>query len=111
MSTPTGDNAFLHELELTVRAELTFAETSQPEQQADGASGDEWPPDPDVQRYEVNLRGILGAIEALEDPSGPGGHPPPAEMAEGVITAGHLPDEPGPGISRASARQAGRAIE
>jgi hypothetical protein len=32
-------------------------------------------------------------------------------MAEGVITAGHLPDEPGPGVSRASAQQAGRAIE
>ena len=102
MSTPTGDNAFLYELELTVRAELTLAETSQPEEQADGVPGDEWPPDPDVQRYEV---------EALEDASGPGDHPPPAEMAECVITAGHLPEEPGPGISRASAQQAGRAIE
>ncbi len=68
MSTPTGDNALLYELELTVRAELTLAETSQPEEQADGMPGDEWPPDPDVQRYQVNLRGILGAIEALEDP-------------------------------------------
>ena len=28
MSTPTGDNAFLHTLELNVRAELTLAETS-----------------------------------------------------------------------------------
>jgi hypothetical protein len=90
MSTPTGDNAFLYELELTVRAELTLAETSQPEEQADGVPGDEWPPDPDVQRYEVALRNLLGAVEALEDPSGPGDHPPPAEMAEGVITAGHL---------------------
>ena len=111
MSTPTGDNAFLHELELTVRAELTLAETSQPAEQADGASDGEWLPDPDVQRYEVNLRGILGAVKVLEDPSGPGGHPLSAEMAEGVITAGHLPDEPGPAISRASAQQAGRAIE
>ena len=40
MSTPTGDNAFLYELELTVRAELTLAETSQPEEQADGVPGD-----------------------------------------------------------------------
>ena len=80
MSTPTGDNAFLHELELTVRAELTLAETSQPAEQADGMPGDEWPPDPDVQRYEVNLRGILGAIKALEDASDPGHHPPLAEM-------------------------------
>ena len=108
MSTPTGDNAFLHELELTVRAELTVAETSLPEEQADGVPGDEWPLDPDVQRYEVGLQTLLGAVEALEDASGPGGHPPPAEMAEGVITAGHLPDEPGPGISRASGQQADR---
>jgi hypothetical protein len=28
MSIPTGDNAFLHELELAVRTELTRAETS-----------------------------------------------------------------------------------
>ena len=111
MSTPTGDNAFLHELELTVRAELTLAETSQPAEQAGGVPGDEWLPDPDVQRYEVNVRTLLGAVEALEDASGPGGHPLPAEIAEGVITAGHLPDEPGPAISRASAQQSGRAIE
>jgi hypothetical protein len=80
MSTPTGDNASLYELELTVRAELTQAETSQPEEQANGVLGDEWPPDPDVQRYEVALRTLLGAVEAVEDASGPGGHPPSAEM-------------------------------
>ena len=111
MSTPTGDSAFLHELELTVRAELTLAETSQPAEQADGMPDGESPPDPDDQRYDVVLHTLLGAVEALEDASGPGGHPPPAEMAEGVITAGHLPDEPGPGISRASGQQAGRAVE
>ena len=111
MSTPTGDNAFLPELELTVRTELTLAETSLPEEQADGIPGDEWPLDPDVQRYDIGLRTLLGAVEALEDPSGTGDHPPPAEMAEGVITAGHLPDEPRADISRASAQQAGRAIE
>ena len=98
MSTPTGDNAFLHKLEVTVRTELTLAETSLPEEQADGMPGDEWPLDPDVQRYDVVLRTLLGAVETLED-AGPGGHPPPTEMAEGVITAGHLPDEPGPDIS------------
>jgi hypothetical protein len=111
MSTPTGDNAFLHELELTVRAELTLAETSPPEEQADGTPGDEWPPDPDVQRYDVVLRGLLGAVEALEDACGPGDHPPPAEMAEGVITAGDLPGVPGPGVNQASAQQAGRPVE
>jgi hypothetical protein len=99
MSTPTGDNPFLYELELTVKAELTLAETSQPEEQADGVPGDEWPLDPDVERYEVTLRALLGAVEAVEHASGPGDHPPTAEAAEGVITAGHPPEEPGPGIS------------
>jgi hypothetical protein len=72
MSTPTGDNAFLYELELTVRAELTLAETSQLEGQADGIPGDEWPFDPDTQRYYVALRALLGAVKALEHASGPG---------------------------------------
>jgi hypothetical protein len=111
MSNPTGDNPFLYELELTVRTELTLAETSQPEEQADGVPGDEWPPDPDAQRYEVALRSLLGAVETLEDASGSADHPPPAEMAEGVTTPGHLPEEPGPGISQESAQEAGRAIE
>ena len=110
MSTPTGDNASLYELELIVRAELTLAETSQPEEQADGVPGDEWPPDPEVQRYEVTLRTLLGAVEALEDdrsrrPSSAG------RDGRGRHNSGHLPDEPGPGISRASAQQSGRAIE
>lgn len=38
-----------------------------------------------------------GAVEALEDGSGAGGHPPPGEVPESVITAGHLPNGPGPG--------------
>ena len=84
MSTPTGDNAFLSELDLTVREELTLAETSLPEEQADGVLGDEWPLDPDAQRYDVGLRALLGAVEAVEDTSGPGGDPRPAEIAEGV---------------------------
>jgi hypothetical protein len=112
MSTPTGDNAFLYELELTVRTELTLAETSRPQEEAFGEPIDEWLSDPaDTQRYEVGLRILFGAVEALEDASGPGDHPPPAKMAEGVITAGHLPEEPGPGIGQASAQQAGRATE
>jgi len=52
MSTPTGDNAFLYALELTVRTELTLAETSQPEEEALGVPIDEWLVDPaDAQRY------------------------------------------------------------
>ena len=80
MSTPTGDNTFLYELELTVRTEITLAETSLPEEQADGMPGDEWPPDPDVQRYDAVLRNLLGAVEAMEDASGPGGRPPAPEV-------------------------------
>ena len=36
MSTPTGDNAFLHTLELNVTAELTLAETIQPKRRSVG---------------------------------------------------------------------------
>ena len=73
MSIPTGDNAFLHELELNVSTELTRAETGQPEEEAVGVPIDEWLSDPaDAQRYEINLRSLLSAVEALEDGSGPG---------------------------------------
>jgi len=98
MSTPTGDNAFLYQLELNVRAELTLAGTSQPVEEAIGVPIDEWLFDPaDAERYEVGLRSLLGAVEALEDGSGPGGHPPPAEVWESVITAGPVPNGPGLG--------------
>ena len=72
MSTPNGDNAFPHELELVVRTELTLAETSQPEVAAEGVSTAEPVPDPDALRYEVDLRLLLGALEALQDGSRPG---------------------------------------
>ena len=68
MSIPTGDHAFLHELELTVRTELTLAETGSPEEEAISVPIDEWLSDPaDAERYEIGLRGLLGAIEAEED--------------------------------------------
>lgn len=76
MSTPTGDNAFLYELELNVRTELTLAETSQPEADADGAPTIESLfEEEDDQRYELGLRSLLGAIEAVEDVSRPGDDP------------------------------------
>jgi hypothetical protein len=72
MSTPTGDNAFLHALELNVRTELVLAETSQSEEEAVAVPIDEWLSDPaDAQRHEANLRSLLGAVEALEDVSSP----------------------------------------
>ena len=71
MSTPTGDNAFLHDLELDVRTELTLAETGQPYEESVAVPIDQWLSDPtDDQRYEVGLRSLLGAVEALEDGSG-----------------------------------------
>jgi hypothetical protein len=71
MSTPIGDHAFLHALELNVRTELTLAETSQPEEEAAGVPIEQWLSDPaDDQRYEAALRSLLGAVEALEDGSG-----------------------------------------
>ena len=71
MSTPIGENAFLHELELNVSAELVLAGTSQPEEEAVNVPLDEWLFDPaDAQRYEIGLHNLLGAVEALEDGSG-----------------------------------------
>jgi hypothetical protein len=95
MSIPTGDNAFLHELELNVRAELTQAETSQPEEEVACVPIDEWLSDPaDDQRYEASLRSLLGAVEALEDGSGVGNHPSPTEVPESGRTAPYSPHGP-----------------
>ena len=72
MSTPTGDHAFLHKLEVQVRTELTLAETGQPEEYALSAPIDEWLSDPaDDARYEASLRSLLGAVEALEESPDP----------------------------------------
>jgi hypothetical protein len=58
---------FLHGLELEVEAELTIAESSHPEEVVD-LPITEWQFDPtDAERYEVGLRGLLGAVEAMED--------------------------------------------
>ena len=95
MSTPTGGNAFLRELELTVRTELTQAETSQPYEEAVALPIDEWLSDPaDDQRYEASLRSLLGAVEALEDGSGPADHPPSAEVPHSVQRRGICPAGP-----------------
>jgi len=69
MSTPDGGNAFLRELELDVRTELTLAESGQ--QEAAAAPIDEWLPDTETERYEIRLRTLLGAVEAMEDGTGP----------------------------------------
>jgi len=93
MSTPAGGDAFLHELERNVSTELTLAEAGQPEEAA-GVPVDEWLSDPaDEQRYEVGLHNLLGAVEALEDGFGSGGHPSPAEAQEAGGTAPRMPDD------------------
>src|SRR5689334_9323341 len=73
MSTPTEDeSAFLHELEGEVKTELTEAETSYPTEDTDDTDDiptDEWLMDPYAPRYEVSLRTLLGAIEAVEGDS------------------------------------------
>jgi hypothetical protein len=77
MSTPVGDGAFLTELEVEVRTELTVAEVSQPTVAADARPAVERLLDADAEsyadaeRYEVSLRTLLGAIEAVEDGSNP----------------------------------------
>jgi hypothetical protein len=72
----SGDNAFLHELELNVRAELTLAGGGRPPGEAVAAPTEEWLfEEEDAERYQIGLRGLLGAIEGLEDDSGPGVDP------------------------------------
>lgn len=77
MTSPTGANEFLRELELNVRTELAIAQTSPREIGGDGVPTIDWLLDPDAQRYEIGLRTLLGAVEALEDGPLPGGYPPP----------------------------------
>jgi hypothetical protein len=66
MTTSAGDNAFLQELELNVRSELTVVETGEPDVDADGVPTAEWILDPDAQRYEIGLHALLGAVKTLE---------------------------------------------
>lgn len=63
---PTGDNYSLHELEITVREELTVVESS-PLEESDDTPTAAWRLDPDGERYEVSLRTLLGAVEAAEE--------------------------------------------
>ncbi|GAA4605392.1 hypothetical protein GCM10023195_18680 [Actinoallomurus liliacearum] len=63
MSMSTGDE---FEIEFEAEAELSLAESSDPERAA-GLPASEWLFDPaDVEREEVELRNLLGAVEALE---------------------------------------------
>ncbi|RSN52586.1 hypothetical protein DMH01_41150 [Amycolatopsis sp. WAC 04182] len=66
MSTPDNEE-FLHRLEIEVEAELEITESSNFEEVARTPVA-EWRFDPtEAERYEINLRGLLGAVEAVED--------------------------------------------
>jgi len=66
-----SENEFLHGLEVEIEAELTIAESSHPEEVLDTPIT-EWLYDPtDAERYEVGLRGLLDAVEAVEDATSP----------------------------------------
>ena len=74
MSAPNGENDFLYELKAEVEVELTLAEASHPGE-AIGLPVTDWLFDPtDVEREEIGLRGLLDAVEVLEDDSRPGDH-------------------------------------
>jgi hypothetical protein len=74
MSASSGENDYLHELQVEVEIELTVAEASRPEEEM-GLPVTEWLFDPtDVEREEIGLRGLLDAVEVLEDGLRPGDH-------------------------------------
>ena len=63
------ENLILTELEAEVETELTMARSSHPEEEI-GEDPAGWAFDPtDVEREEVGLRSILGAVIALESDS------------------------------------------
>ena len=72
MTAPSDDNEVLHELEIEVEAEVVQVELSRPEDAA-GLPVTEWLFDPaDAEREEIGLRGLLAAVEVLEDDLRPG---------------------------------------
>ncbi|MCA2219713.1 hypothetical protein [Nonomuraea aurantiaca] len=69
MNTPSGDDSFLYELQVEVEEEVALVETSRPEEAAE-LPVTEWLFDPtDAEREEIGLRGLLDAVETLEDDS------------------------------------------
>ncbi|MFD2081686.1 hypothetical protein SAMN05421678_11743 [Actinopolymorpha cephalotaxi] len=75
MGTSDGDDGqHLHELELEIEEEVAEAVASHPEEVA-GLPVTDWLFDPtDVEREEISLRGLLDAVQVLEEYEE---HPPP----------------------------------
>jgi hypothetical protein len=66
MNAASGEDGLLYELEIEVEEEVTLVESSRAEELMNLPVTD-WQFDPtDVEREEVGLRGLLGAVEALE---------------------------------------------
>jgi hypothetical protein len=66
MSTPSDEAAFLHRLEGEVEVDLDLIAASHPDEAAVEPAS-EWMVDPaEVQRDEIGLRSLLGAVESLE---------------------------------------------
>ena len=73
--TNSNENNSLHGLEIEIEAELTIVESSYSLDVAD-TPVTEWLSDPtDDERYEVELRGLLDAVEAVEDAIFPDAEP------------------------------------
>jgi hypothetical protein len=69
--TAAGEEAFLHGLEVEVRAEITVAGAT-PALKLYAAPESDWLLDPaEVQSEQTGLRSLLGAVRALEAPLGP----------------------------------------
>ena len=63
---PASESEFLHSLEAEVEVEFGEVESSHPEEPL-SVTPAEWLFDPsDVEREEVGLRNLLGAVEAME---------------------------------------------
>ncbi|GAA4206327.1 hypothetical protein [Microbispora amethystogenes] len=72
MSAPSGEHGFLHELQIEVEAEVVEVEWSRPAEAAALPVAD-WQFDPtDAEREEIALRGLLDAVEVLENGPHPG---------------------------------------
>ena len=66
MNIPNGDHDFQFELKTEIEVELTMAEESHPEE-VFALPIEEWLFDPvDVEREEVELRSLLGAVDELD---------------------------------------------
>jgi hypothetical protein len=93
---PTDESEFLHDLEVEVDAELGMARSSRAEAMLDESPA-EWPFDPtDVEREEVGLRNLRGALETMERGSRPAGEHSKLETDATSVSLSRRLRRPGP---------------